>query len=130
MKLLFLFLKAKLSLLFKKQIKVTFKLINNYWYCHIPGWPESMFQRTLMVGEAAIIISDIYKNNFSKYTNEEITFTVYIGKKQKEGWNCLTKVHSSITKGGFYAGCGFNNIWLCPVTLFVLGKYPDQIQFK
>lgn len=128
MKLLFLFLKAKLSLMFRKQIKVTFKRINGAWYCHIPGWPKSMFQRTLMVGQASQLIHNKYVE--SGATNNEITFTVYIGKKQKEGWNSLIKTYSSTVEGGFYRGSGFNNVWLCPVTLFVLGKYPDQIQFK
>lgn len=128
MKLLFLFLKAKLSLLFKKQIKVTFNLIKGNWYCNIPGWPQSMFQRTLMVGQAAQLIYNKYLESLTD--SNTITFTVYIGKKQKVGWNTLTKTYSSIIEGGFYSGCGFNNIWLCPVTLFVLGKYPDQIQFK
>lgn len=128
MKLLLLFLKAKLLLFFTKQIKVTFKLIDNSWYCHIPGWPESMFARTLMVGQASQLIHNKYIESCSD--SNEITFTVYIGKKQKEGWNCLTKTYSSTVEGGYYKGCDFNNIWLCPVTLFVLGKYPNKIQFK
>lgn len=128
MRLLFIFLRAKLSLLFTKRVNVTFKFINGAWYCHIPGWPKSMFQRTLMVGQASQLIDGKYRE--SGADNNQITFTVYIGKKEKEGWNRLTKSYSSTVEGGFYKGCGFTNVWLCPVTLFVLGKYPNQIQFK
>lgn len=121
-------MRAKLSLLFTKRVKVTFKFIDGQWYCHIPGWPKSMFPRTLMVGQASQLIDGKYRELGAD--NNQITFSVYIGKKQKQGWNLLTKTYSSTIEGGFYKGCGFNNVWLCPVTLFVLGKYPEQIQFK
>jgi hypothetical protein len=81
-----------------------------------------------MVGQASQLIDGKYRELGAD--NNQITFSVYIGKKQKQGWNLLTKTYSSTIEGGFYNGCGFNNVWLCPVTLFVLGKYPEQIQFK
>lgn len=50
------------------------------------------------------------------------------------GYVKLTQIESGLTEGSTYSVsglAGFNrNIWLCPVTLFVFGKYPKYIYLK
>ena len=43
----------------------------------------------------------------------------------------LSQTSSTLAGGAFYkdlSGCVNEEIWLCPVTLFVLGRYPKNIQ--
>ena len=46
----------------------------------------------------------------------------------------LSLESSSIAGGGYYEtivdGEEFSVVWLCPVTLFVLGRYPKYIYFR
>lgn len=47
---------------------------------------------------------------------------------------CLVQGRHSLTGGSFYNVTGLEGfereIWLCPVTLFVLGRYPKYIYIK
>ena len=52
----------------------------------------------------------------------------------KPGYACLVQGEHSLTGGSTYTVTdlpGFErDIWLCPVTLFVLGRYPKYIYVK
>ena len=59
-----------------------------------------------------------------------------VSDKMPKGWFRIAKEDSSITGGAHYqvdlvAANSFGAfIWLCPVTLFVLGQYPDYMWIK
>ena len=50
------------------------------------------------------------------------------------GYGLLTKTYSNIFYGADYDATGFEDfhrsVWICPVTLFVLGRYPKYIYVK
>ncbi|GJG69316.1 hypothetical protein PRLR6025_27850 [Prevotella lacticifex] len=47
------------------------------------------------------------------------------------GYGLLTKTYSNFTYGANYDTSGFDgfnrSVWICPVTIFVLGRYPNYI---
>ena len=65
-----------------------------------------------------------------------VTFDVVPSKKelQEDGLIKLSLYKSSLTGGGYYTtqvgDVKLTHVWLCPVTLFVLGRYPQYIYFK
>ena len=102
---------------------VSFIKIGRKWYCEVPGFPKELFEHTLMVGGASKFL-DYHARGMKriaikiKITDEEI------------GNNRLAKNSSTLTGGAFYndlSGSVNEEIWLCPVTLFLLGKYPERI---
>ena len=80
------------------------------WYVDYPDWPFDHHNLMMVVN----IVSD----------------------KMPKGWFRIEKQDSSITGGAHYqvdlvAANSFGGfIWLCPVTLFVLGQYPDYMWIK
>ena len=50
------------------------------------------------------------------------------------GYGLLTKAYSNLFYGADYDPTGFGDfqrsVWICPVTLFVLGRYPKYIYVK
>ena len=50
------------------------------------------------------------------------------------GYGLLTKTYSKLFYGADYDVTGFGDfhrsVWICPVTLFVLGRYPKYIYVK
>ena len=114
--------------MFRKTIKVSFSRHYHNWYCDIPGWPEEYFANTLMVGDASLLLKNCAWNYSTK-----LNFEVKISDKDKDipGYFRLKKKHSSLTGGAYYyLSDKLPDVWLCPVTLFVLGKYPENIYFK
>ena len=133
LKWLWLLLKA--TILRKAQLKVSFtKESNGRWYVDFPNWPLSHDNLEMVAGADDLL--DILNNG----TNH-VSLEVYT-KKPKEYDVELMKVHSALTKGAFYTVEtpleGWENpnamrrkqLWLCPVTLTVLGHYPKQIFFN
>ena len=104
--------------------EVAFIKIGRKWYCEVPNFPKELFEHTLMVGGAAKLLDYLARGRKRiamkvKTTNEE------------NGNMGLVKNSSTLTGGAFYRDPSGNfneEIWLCPVTLFVLGKYPRNIQ--
>jgi hypothetical protein len=66
----------------------------------------------------------------------EICFAIRKGNTELLSFlnKCLALTSSSIVGGGYYktdfANADLSRIWLCPVTLFVLGRYPEYIYFR
>ena len=66
----------------------------------------------------------------------ETRVNVIPSKKQEshEGYAELRRLDHSLTGGAHYEVKGIDgftkNIWICPVTLFVLGNYPAYIYIK
>ncbi len=103
---------------------VSFIKINRKWYCEVPGFPKELFEHTLMVGGAAKFLD--YHAKGGKRIAMKIKIT-----NEENGNLGLVKNSSTLTGGAFYndlSGSVNEEIWLCPVALFVLGKYPKNIQ--
>lgn len=103
--------------------EMSFTKIGRKWYCNVPGFPKELFEHTLMVGGAAKFL-EYYSRGES-----EIKAIIKIANK-KEDQNYLYKTQSTLTGGAFYkdpSAFFTEEIWLCPVTLFLLGRYPERI---
>lgn len=130
LRLLWIFLKAQFCRIFFRRIKVSFKKVHGNWYCDIKGWPEKFFPNSLMVGDASRLIQKMSDGK------EYVTFDVIPTKNEidEPGLVKLSLESSSIAGGGYYEtivdGEEFPDVWLCPVTLFVLGRYPKYIYFR
>jgi hypothetical protein len=125
----------KAMILHKADIKVSFtKESNGRWYVDFPNWPLSHDNLEMVAGADDLL--DILNNG----TNH-VSLEVYTNRPKEYDIE-LKKVHSALTKGAFYTVetslKGWENpnsirrkqLWLCPVTLTVLGQYPQQIFFK
>ena len=105
--------------------RVSFSKIGRKWYCNVPSFPKELFEYTLMVGGASKFL-EYYSRG-----ETEIVATIRIAKEWEEQFYCGTRLHkvsTSLTGGAFYKdpSRNFNEaIWLCPVTLFLLGRYPS-----
>lgn len=107
--------------------EVSFTKIGRKWYCNVPGFPKELFEHTLMVGGAAKFL-EYYSRGES-----EIKAVIKIANEKEDQNYCgmrLYKTQSTLTGGAFYKDPGeffTEEIWLCPVTLFLLGRYPKRI---
>lgn len=96
------------------------------WYVHYPGWPFSHHNLMMVAGadQAVALLSDD-----GKVSKVEV---IPSGKKMKmDGYVELEQKAHSLAGGSTYEVHGLpgyeGDIWLCPVTLFVLGEYPKYI---
>lgn len=107
--------------------EVSFTKMGRKWYCDVPGFPKELFEHTLMVGGASKFL-DYYSRDENK-----IKATIRVADETEDKWFCgsrLYKTESTLTGGAFYKDPSGNfneEIWLCPVTLFLLGRYPERI---
>lgn len=107
--------------------EVSFTKMGRKWYCDVPGFPKELFEHTLMVGGASKFL-DYYSRDENK-----IKATIRVADEMEDKWFCgsrLYKTESTLTGGAFYKDPSGNfneEIWLCPVTLFLLGRYPERI---
>lgn len=106
---------------------VEFVKIGRKWYCKVPGFPKELFEHTLMVGGAAKLIE------YYSQGDTEVIAHVKVAEAYEDKHYCgmsLIKNSSTLTGGAFYRSNvdeSQEEIWLCPVTLFLLGKYPERI---
>lgn len=99
------------------------------WYIDYPNWPFD-HHNLLMVEGADDLCA--YLSDDNKYTKVSV---IPSSKEEKhEGYFKLSQVSSGLTSGSTYEVQGLEgftqNIWICPVTLFVLGEYPKYIYVK
>ena len=99
------------------------------WYVDFPNWPFDHHNLLMVSGadELCAFLSD----------DDIITCVDVIPADEEEdhpGYAKLIQLEHSLTGGSTYEVKGlegFNrDIWLCPVTLFVLGKYPKYMYIK
>lgn len=101
------------------------------WYVDFPNWPLSHDMLEMVAGADDML--DLL-NDGSNHIQLEVSLKPIDGIK-------LTKVHSALTRGAFYTAEGIvgwerlgtirrKQLYLCPVTLTVLGHYPRYIYFK
>lgn len=130
LKLFWIFIKAQFCRVFLRRINVSFKKVYGNWYCDIKGWPERFFPNSLMVGDASRLIQLMSEGK------DYVTFDVVPSRKEQteDGLVKLTLTSSSVAGGGYYetqvGNVKLPKVWLCPVTLFVLGRYPQYIYFR
>ena len=99
------------------------------WYVDFPNWPFD-HHNLLMVAGADKLCAFL--------SEDDVTANVDVipSSKREEhpGYACLVQGEHSLTGGSFYTVTelpGFErDIWLCPVTLFVLGRYPKYLYIK
>ena len=120
------------SFICKKHVyQIHFIKVNRLWYCDIPHWPKAFFDNAQMVAGAARLLESMSEGK------DEVTVEVAFDEKYLKGlpngYYKARRTAYALTKGAFYDVMALNfmsNIWICPVTLFVLGKYPQFIYFK
>lgn len=99
------------------------------WYVDFPGWPFSHHNLMMVAGADKMCA---YLSDDDKYAYVNV-----IPANEEEdhpGYAKLIQKEHSLTGGSTYEVTGlegFNrDIWLCPVTLFVLGQYPKYLYVK
>lgn len=124
--------KAMAKSVFGKKKEYTIKFNHEedgLWYVDFPNWPFD-HHNLLMVAGADKLCAFLSDDNISSY----VSVIPASKKEEHEGYAELTRIDSSLTGGATYEVKnlpGFNrNIWLCPVTLFVLGEYPKYMYIK
>ena len=99
------------------------------WYVDFPDWPFT-HHNLAMVGGADKLCSYL--------ADGRQTIRVKVIASQHSlpfsGYGLLTKTYSNLLYGADYDATGFEDfhrsVWICPVTLFVLGRYPKYIYVK
>lgn len=108
------------------------------WYVVFPGWPLDRSHLEMVAGadDMLTLLDTDHKHR--------VTITVIPAKQKEthEGYIELTCKRSSLTGGATYTAAGLEGwdtnpnairektLWLCPVTLCVLGHYPKYIYIK
>lgn len=125
--------------LYKHEYQLSFVKEDNKWYADIKGWPQKYHDNAMMVGNASKALDylakgslridvKLYPCSMNPKENKDII------TKIKGATLVLTKESSGLMTGGFYEADPLpkeiGEIWICPVTLFVLGKYPERIYVK
>ena len=99
------------------------------WYVDFPNWPFD-HHNLLMVAGADKLCAFLSDDDVTS----EILVRPSSKRLQLEGYAELVQKEHSLTGGSTYEVRnleGFNrDIWLCPVTLFVLGRYPKYMYVK
>ena len=102
---------------------------DRFWYVDFPNWPFD-HGNLMMVAGADDLCN--YMSDDDKVARVKV---IPANKREEhEGYAELIQKEHSLTGGSTYEVTklpGFErNIWLCPVTLFVLGKYPKYMYIK
>ena len=99
------------------------------WYVNFPGWPFDHHNLMMVAGadKLCAYLSD----------DDEFAYVDVVPSKRQidmPGYACLVRGEHSLVGGSTYTAIGLpgfkRDIWLCPVTLFVLGQYPKYIYIK
>lgn len=99
------------------------------WYVDFPNWPFDHHNLMMVAGadDLCAFLSDDDKHTYIKVIPSS-------KEENHPGYAKLIQKEYSLAGGSTYQVTGlegFNqDIWLCPVTLFVLGKYPKYMYVK
>lgn len=123
----------------KKEYELSFEQdLDGRWYIVFPGWPLDRSHLQMVAGADDML-------DLIDTSHKHLVKTAVIPSKEKEtheGYYQLTCIKSSLSGGAFYTVQGLNGwnnnphairekeLWLCPVTLCVLGHYPKYIYVK
>ena len=96
------------------------------WYLDFPDWPFAQ-HNLAMVGGADKLCS--YLADGRQTIHVEVIASKH--SLSLSGYGLLTKTYSNLFYGADYDATGFENfhrnVWICPVTLFVQGRYLKNI---
>ena len=99
------------------------------WYVDFPGWPFD-HHNLMMVAGADDLCDYLSDDDHFAYVDVVPSNRLL----DKPGYACLIQGEHSLTGGSTYKVTGLpgfdREIWLCPVTLFVLGQYPKYLYIK
>lgn len=114
----------------KKEYKLQFNHENDgCWYVDFPEWPFDHHNLMMVAGA----------DKMCEHLSDDGKFAhVSVIPSNKEenhpGYAKLIQKEHSLTGGSYYEVTGLEgfkrDIWLCPVTLFVLGNYPKYLYVK
>lgn len=110
-------------------VKYRFYKEGTNWYVDLPGWTGAKSD-LLMIGGADIMLDIMSNNGLEVHT--------HISEQEFPGADKLqfTSLAEDIGEGAYYnlaeyEGAVLNlSVFLCDVTLFVLGKFPEVIYIK
>lgn len=106
--------------------EMSFEKEGRRWYAVIPQWKGSKASLEMVAGADKFLDTLDIKNN--GYV------TLSISTKRKGGYRKLNKIDECEYGGANYIYKQPNKLprvmWLCEVTLFVFGKYPENIYFR
>lgn len=100
------------------------------WYIDLPNWPFSHHNLMMVAGadDMCAFLSDDDKSVSVEVVPSDTA------KENMTDYAELVKVNSSLTGGATYDVHNLNGfdkqVWICPVTLFVLHEYPKYIYVK
>lgn len=99
------------------------------WYVDFPGWPFDHHNLMMVAGADDLCR---FLSDDDRYTH--VSVIPSDKPLDKPGYACLIQGEHSLKGGSVYSVTGLDgferDIWLCPVTLFVLGRYPKRIYVK
>lgn len=99
---------------------------NNNWYIDLPNWTGRKSALQMVSGADELL--DLISNN-----NNEVT--LYVSFNDFDGANRIKLVNKCWFNGANYICDRYDNktinhkLWLCDVTKFVFGRFPDVIYF-
>ena len=118
----------------KDEYKLKFyKDTDDCWYVDFPDWPFD--HHNLMMVDGADQLCEFLSDDGM---TTEVCVIPSKEQEKHEGYFELEQIESSLTGGSTYQvgledfcqRYGRDTLWLCPVTLFVLGQYPRYIYVK
>lgn len=125
----------------KKEYELTFvyEPDDNLWYIDMP-WPGDRYNLAMVAG-ADKLLNHISKEDYPEDKCEKKWAHVFVHPSKKpmpelleEGYAECVQQYSSTFGGATYKVNGLpgftREIWICPVTLAVLGNYPKYIYIK
>jgi hypothetical protein len=106
--------------------KLRFYKEDKNWYIDLPTWTgrKSALQ---MVSGADTLLAYIAEG--------ENEVSLFVSEREIKGFDCLTLITKCLFNGAYYRIETYNGnylnlkIWLCNVTKFALGKFPEKIYF-
>jgi len=117
---------------FNKQQEYKLRFVHeddNCWYVDLPEWPFDHHNLMMVAGAdklCAFLSSDDKDVKVSVIPSDKpLTIDGYAELKQKDYGLTEGSTYDVLNLEGFQ-----RDIWLCPVTLFVLGRYPKYIYVK
>ena len=102
---------------------------NGCWYVDFPGWSFDHANLRMVAGADQLC-------QFLSDDNKFAYIDVIPANKEEDhpGYAKLVQQEYSLTGGSTYLVTGLEgferDIWLCPVTLFVLGRYPKYLYIR
>ena len=100
----------------------TFNKEEGKWYINLPEWQDSKSALQMVAG------ADILLDELSNYQTS-VQLSISSNEKPADYSTLKKMINTSLTGGALYH-LGLKPIWLCDVTKYVFGEFPQKIHFK